>query len=399
MSGQQPIPRRAAVARLASLALGAPFAAPAILSGRYRPFQSSTREYSARAVKLVEETVVVDMLNQFRFADYADKPPKSERWLRAARTFTAEDFETYRTSGIRVFSLGHSARDYESGIRFFADWNSFIAGYDDWFVRIDDVADFERARRVGKIGILLSFQDAAHFRTPDDVDVFFALGQRSSQLTYNLQNRIGAGFLEANDGGLTVFGASIVKRMNEVGMAVDLSHSADRTTLDGLAATTKPAIFSHASCRALIPGYARAKTDEAIRALAKTGGVMGIPHIRFLVHDREPTTVDHVVNHVAHVAKLVGIEHVGIGSDLDVVGNPNPVGVPNALESIMRQPNFARYHYRAGADGKITVPGLDHARRVYDFTEGLIARKFSDADIKLVLGGNWARVLSRIWPA
>ena len=147
-----------------------------------------------------------------------------------------------------------------------------------------------------------------------------------------------------------------------------------------------------------MPGYQRAKTDEAIRALAKTGGVMGVAFLRFLVHDRVPTGVEHVVNHVEHVAKLVGIEHVGMGSDMDVVGNPNPVGGAGLAE-IQKQPNFDRYHYRTGPDGKITIQGLDHARRVFDFTEGLIARRHSDADIALVLGGNWVRVLSRIWPA
>jgi membrane dipeptidase len=219
-----------------------------------------------------------------------------------------------------------------------------------------------------------------------------------SQLTYNFQNRIGSGFLEQSDGGLTVFGASIVARMNQVGMAVDLSHCADRTTLDGLAATTKPAIFTHASCRALLPGYMRCKTDEAIRLLAKGGGVMGVPFLRFMIRDREPTTPEHVVDHIDHVARLVGIEHVGIGSDMDLVGNPNPINAPQD-RTPQSQPNFARYHFRTDTDGRITIRGLDHPKRVYDLTEALIARRYSDEHIRLVLGGNWARVLASIWPA
>jgi membrane dipeptidase len=392
-SDPTPIGRRTALGRLALLA-----AAPAVLRGRYAAAPGSAQQYSARAVRLVEETAVVDMLNQFRFADYAERPPKSERWLRVPRSFTRDDFEAYRTSGIRVLALGHGVRDYDSAVRFFADWNSFVAGYDEYFLRVDDVADIERARRAGKVGVMLTFQDSAHFRTPDDVDTFFALGQRVSQLTYNFQNRIGCGFLEHNDGGLTVFGGSVVERMNRVGMAVDLSHCADRTTLDALAAVTRPAVFTHASCRALLPGYLRCKTDEMIRGLARTGGVMGIPFLRFMLRDREPTTIEHALDHVDHVAKLVGVEHVGIGSDMDLVGNPNPVNGP-AGEAPQSQPNFGRYHYRTDARGRITVDRLDHPKRVYDFAEGLIARRYSDADIRLVLGGNWARVLSRIWPA
>ncbi|HEU4629645.1 MAG TPA: membrane dipeptidase, partial [Gemmatimonadaceae bacterium] len=218
--GAAPIGRRESVRRLAALAVGAPM----LLTGRYRLFPGADRQYSARAVRLVEETAVVDMLDQFRFADYAERPPRSERWLRVPRSFTRADFETYRTSGIRVFALGHGAGSYEDGLRFAADWNAFLAAYDEWFLRVDEVADVERARRSGRVGIMLTLQSSDHFRTPADVDTFFALGQRASQLTYNFATRIGAGFLERRDGGLTVFGASIVERMNRVGMAVDASH-------------------------------------------------------------------------------------------------------------------------------------------------------------------------------
>src|SRR5581483_12079272 len=96
-------------------------------------------------------------------------------------------------------------------------------------------------------------------------------------------------------------------------------------TLDALAAATRPVLFTHATARALVPGHLRCKTDDAIRRMAKTGGVMGIAMIRFMVKDSEPVTIEHVLDHVDYVAKLVGIEHVAIGSDLDVVGNPNAV--------------------------------------------------------------------------
>ena len=345
------------------------------------------------------------MLDQFRFPDFAERPPRSERWLHVPRSFTRDDFEAYRTSGIRVFALGALARDFDEAVRFFADMNGFIAGYDSWLARIDHVDDFARVRREGKVGLMLTLQTSDHFRTPDDVDVFFGLGQRVSQLTYNFQNRIGSGFLEQGDGGLTVFGASIVERMNRIGMAVDLSHCGDRTTLDALTATAKPAIFSHASARALLPGFLRSKTDEMLRALAKSGGVTGIPFIRFMLREREPVGVADALDHVDHVARLVGIEHVGVGSDLDILGNANPINVPTTgpdagrLLDPTKQPHFERYHYHARADGRLAADGLDHARRMFDFTEGLIARKYSDPDIRLVLGGNWARVLSTVWPA
>lgn len=372
-------------------------AAPAVLRGRYRLFAQSNAQYSARAVQLVESTVIVDLLNQFQFPDYAVRPPKIDQWLTKPGTFTPEDFARYRASGITAFCLGLGAANYEEGLQFFARWNGFIAGYSDWLTRIDDASDFARAKAQKRIGVVLTLQDSTHFRTPADVDVFFGLGQRVSQLTYNFNNRIGSGFLEERDGGLSVFGRSIMSRMEQVGMAVDASHCGDQTTLDALDAARKPVLFTHATARALVPGHLRCKTDEAIQKMAKTGGVMGIAMIRFMVRNSEPVTIEHVLDHVDHVAKLVGLEHVAIGSDLDVVGNPNAVN--GGGFDPRTQPNFARYQYHEDRDGAITIRGLNHEKRVFDLTEGLIRRGYSDSQIELILGGNARRVLASIWPS
>ncbi len=370
-------------------------AAPAILRGSFRLFAQSPVEYSARAIHLLAETPVVDLLNQFRFPDYSEKPPKIERWLRDPDTFTAADAAVYQTSGINVFALGDAAGDYTEGLKFYAEWNGFLAAHPEWLLRIGRASDFEHARRDRKIGVMLTMQDSTHFRGPADVDTFFGLGQRLSQLTYNFNNRIGSGFLEQRDGGLSVFGLSIMKRMEAVGMAVDASHCGDQTTLDALAAATKPVIFTHAACRALMPGRMRAKTDEAIRKMAKTGGVMGISFIRFMVRDREPVGIEDVLNQFDYARKLVGVEHLAVGSDLDVVGNANPIGGGFQPSS---QPNFERYGFHTGTDGRIAVDGLGHPKRMFDLTDGLIRRGYSDADIRLILGGNAVRVLSGIWP-
>src|SRR4029077_15110353 len=184
MSNDRNVSRREVLASLATGAL-AIAGAPAILRGRYRLFAESSVEYSARAVRLVERTVVIDMLNQFRFADFAEHPPKSELWLRTPRSFTEADFQQTRTSGVRVFALGAGEPNYEAGIRYFADWNGFIAGYTDWFTRIESAGDFERLKKSNKVGIMLTFQNDDHFRTADDVSTFHSLGQRVSLLTYN----------------------------------------------------------------------------------------------------------------------------------------------------------------------------------------------------------------------
>jgi membrane dipeptidase len=370
--------------------------ASAVLRGRFQLFAQSRAEYSARAIQLVAETTVVDLLNQFRFPDYSEKPgDKLDYWLTKPGSFTASDAATYQSSGINVFALGEGASDYEDGLRFFAKWNGFLAAYSDLLLRIDDAADFARVRNDKKIGIMLTMQESSHFRGPDDIDEFFALGQRISQLTYNFNNRIGSGFLEQRDGGLSVFGLSIMERMEKVGMGVDLSHCGDQTTLDALDAAKRPALFTHATCRALNEGHLRAKTDEAIRKLAKTGGIMGIAFIRFLVRDREPVTLANVLDHFDYVRKLVGVEYLAVGSDLDVVGNGNTIG--GSGKGPEAQPNFDRYRYHVEKPQRVATTGLDHPKRIFDLTEGLIARGYSDADIKLILGGNAVRVLGKIW--
>src|SRR5580765_4342313 len=116
---------------LRAIAFGAA-AAPAVLRGRYRLFAQSNAQYSARAVRLVESTVIVDLLNQFQFPDYAVRPPKIEQWLTRPGTFTPEDFARYRAAGITAFCLGLGAANYEEGLQFFARWNGFIAGYSVW---------------------------------------------------------------------------------------------------------------------------------------------------------------------------------------------------------------------------------------------------------------------------
>src|SRR5690606_23971525 len=105
------------------------------------------------------------------------------------------------------------------------------------------------------------------------------LGQRCSQLTYNSQNRIGSGSTDRVDGGVSDFGVAIIKAMNDAGMLVDVSHSGDRTTLDAIELSPVPISFTHSNCRALVD-HPRVKTDEAIIALAKKGGVMGITGVR-----------------------------------------------------------------------------------------------------------------------
>ncbi|HUA84729.1 MAG TPA: membrane dipeptidase [Bryobacteraceae bacterium] len=362
-------------------------AAPFLNLNRYTLF-AQTAPYSARAVTLVRESVVIDMLNQFLYR--RDMQAKLRQWFSKPGAFTEADFKPFHDSGLTAASFGEAADNYDAGIKLFADWNSFLAMYPDRLLRISTAADFARAKNSGRYGILFGLQNSTHFRKPDDVDVFYGLGQRSGQLTYNYGNLLGAGAFERTNAGVTEFGARILERMNRAGMAVDCGHAGERTMLDAFELSKRPVIISHGNCRALYPGYTRNVTDEAIKAMAKTGGVMGINFISSMVKAHEPTTVDDVVDHFDHVSKLAGVEHVGVGSDMGI--ESNDFMPPGELARMLASMD-ARYH----AHHREAVEHLDHPKRIYDLTDALIRRGYTDEHIRLILGENWRRVLTEIW--
>jgi membrane dipeptidase len=371
-------------------ASAAMLAAPTINRGRYRLFARSPITYSARAIELIKRAIVIDMLSPFVIS-----PSKSSKWFSNPDSFTPADLQRFQDSGINIFhiAVGTGGRDAHLGtLRFIAAWNSFLSNHDQHLMRVDSPADLERVKGSGKVGVLLGVQNSEHFQSADDVNLFHGLGQRVSQLTYNTRNLIGNGATERRDEGLSDFGVSIVERMNKVGMTVDVSHCGDRTTLDAFEVSKKPVLITHSNCRALVPGHPRLKTDEAIRKMAATGGVMGITGVRMFVKSDEPTTLEHVLNHFDHVVKLVGVEHVGVGSDMDLDGYDD---MPPEENKKLRAGYKGSYSFRE----KIDIEGLDHPQRMFDLTEGLIRRKYSDKDIELILGGNFKRALAQIWTA
>lgn len=356
--------------------------------GRYQLFAASPKEYSARAVGLIGRSTVIDMLSPFTL-----NFSKQAQWFANPESFTTADLQPFKDSGIHVFHIGvgvGGSDAYLEVLKFFASWNGFIADHTDHLMRIDSAGDLERVKNSGKFGVLLGLQNSEQFRRPADVNFFHGLGQRVSQLTYNSRNMIGNGSTERRDEGISDFGVAIIERMNAVGMAVDVSHCGDRTTLDAFELSKKPVLITHSNCRALVPGHPRCKTDEAIKKMGAAGSVMGITGVRMFVKADEPTTIEHLLDHFDHVAKLVGPEHLGVGSDIDLYGYD---AMPPELNRQLRAGYKGSYGFRE----KIDIEGIDHPRRMFDLTEGLIRRKYSDKDIEGILGGNFKRVLSQIW--
>jgi len=341
------------------------------------------RKYSKKVMDLVERSLVIDMLGPLKldFRPEAFAEPLSE-----------QDAAMFRTCGITAFhnSVGVGGPNaYDEALQFMVAWSGFAGRNSDVFSLVGTAADLDHAKAKHKIAVIMGLQNAEQFREPKDVKECHQFGLRCAQLTYNSQNYIGSGSTDRVDGGISDFGVDIIKAMNEVGMLIDVSHSGDRTTLDAIELSPRPIAFTHSNCRAL-NNHPRLKTDEAIQKLARKGGVMGITGVRNFVKDREPTTVEDVVDHIDHVVKLVGIEHVGIGTDSDLMGYDHMQ--PDQYAKL-KAAYKASYAFR----DKIDTDGFNHPRKIYDLTDALLRRGYSDSNIQAVLGGNFRRLLGESW--
>jgi membrane dipeptidase len=345
--------------------------------------QDPKHKYSPKVLDLVQRSLVIDMLAPLKL----DFRPEAY-----ALPLTESEAAMFRTCGITGFhnSVGvGGASAYDDALEFIAAWSGFVGRNTEVFSLVGKVGDLDAAKAKQKIAVIMGLQNADEFREPKDVKAFYELGLRCAQLTYNTQNLIGSGSTERVDGGISDYGAEIIKAMNEVGMLVDVSHSGDKTTLDAIELSPKAIAFTHSNCRAL-NNHPRLKTDEAIRKLAAKGGVMGITGVRMFVKATEPTTVEDIVDHIDHVVKLVGIDHVGIGSDSDLMGYDH---MPPDQYKQLKAGYKPSYAFR----DKIDTDGFDHPRKVYDLTAALIRRGYSDSNIQAILGGNFRRLLGTTW--
>lgn len=382
MTRQSSISRREVLktaAAVAALSVGAPM----INVGRYQAFAASPKKYSARTLRVVERSLVIDMLAPLKI----NFSPEAY-----ANPLTEEEATMFRTCGINAFhnSIGTGGPQVvEETLQFIAAWQGYAGRNSHVFSLVGRAADLDRAKSERKVAVIMGVQNADHFRTAADVKSYYQLGQRCAQLTYNSQNLIGSGSTERVDGGVTDFGADIIKAMNEVGMLIDVSHCGERTTLDAIELSPKPIAITHSNCRALLD-HPRLKTDEAIRRLAAKGGVMGITGVRMFVRDREPTTLEHIIDHIDHVVKLTGIEHVGIGSDSDLNGYDD---MPPDQLKMLKSSYKASYGFR----DKLDIEGFDHPQKIFDLTEALLGRGYSEQNITAILGGNFRRLLGATW--
>jgi len=280
----------------------------------------------------------------------------------------------------------------ENGVADCVAWNKFIRDNGAILAPARSAADIRRAKAEGKTAVMLNFQNSPIDGELDNIDMFHGLGIRAMQVTYNERNLLGDGSTERTNAGLSDFGIAAVHRMNEVGILVDSSHSGPQTTMDAITFSKRPPIISHSNAGALNE-HPRTKSDEIILALAKKGGVMGLTTVNTMVKREFPVTAEHWLDHVDHLVKLVGIDHVGFGTDTLIRGWETDPKLKDEFLKAYGEPHFKssyRFRYPFGTEG------MNDAKKWHFATAGLMKRGYKTADIQKVLGGNWLRIISDV---
>lgn len=270
--------------------------------------------------------------------------------------------------------------------------------HQDFVIRADRVADIIKAHNEGEVAFIPAIESSTPIENElDRIDVLYGLGVRMMGITYNESNLLGSGLKEKIDGGLTFFGNQAVQRMNKLGMAIDVAHSGDKTSLDTIKASKKPVFISHAGARG-VWNSKRMKPDEVIKACAERGGVIGIvavPHTTFS-RKHPQMDIESVMDHFEYCVELVSIEHVSFGLDTlygdhvglhDVLGGAMAISEVTADIDTHEKPTRVKY-----------VKGLENPTEGYNnLIRWLVKHAYSDEEISKVVGGNILRVLQEVW--
>jgi len=266
--------------------------------------------------------------------------------------------------------------------------------HQDFIVRGESLDDVKRAKENGQIAFIASLEAATAIENEvDRLDILYGLGIRSSGIAYSEANTLGSGLKEARDGGLTEFGRQAVRRMNKLGIAIDISHSGDQTSMDTIQASEKPIFITHAGARGLW-NTKRMKPDEVLKAMAAKGGVIGIeaaPHTT-LTKEHPKHSIESFMEHFEYCADLVGIDHVSFGPDTlfgDHVGLHHYFAKQLSIKAAHGAQEFEEVEY---------VDGIENPAEAFpNIVRWLVKHDYSDGDIAKAVGGNVMRVLEEVW--
>ena len=303
------------------------------------------------------------------------------------------EYDAVRRSGYTGIQTTLPSQNFEVAVRALAQWRQRIRENPDRLVYATRAQHIRDAKAAGRMAVVLGFQNATMLEgVLGNLDPLYELGTRCIQLTYNSQNRLGSGCTERVDGGLSDFGVEVVRRMNELGIVVDLSHCGPRTSMDGIEVSERPPAFTHTFCETLYPDHPRAKTDAQIRAMSDKGGVTGIASLGYFVGPDPDTSIEDYVGHILHAVDIGGIEHVGICTDHAIRGLRSWATRENWYEPRLRS---FKPSYRVRWPP--FIEGLDEPERFLNVAHVLHRRGVAEADIARILGGNWLRYFGEIF--
>jgi len=311
---------------------------------------------------------------------------------------TEAQLKIVRESGITALksTLGNANGTFEEAVADIAAAVNLIERHPDTFIKVVGHDDFERAQRERKIAVIFSFEAASMLEDKiERIELFRQLDVRVMQLSYNRKSPFGCGCLDGEVDGVTPLGRQAIAKMNALGVALDLSHANTRTTADGIAMSSKPALITHAGCRAVF-NHPRNKEDREMKALADKGGVMGIYMLPFLTVDTRQPMLEDYMQHVVHALKVCGEDHVGIGSDSAFF----EVGADDL--KAMADEEAKRKQAGVGAPGENRppyIPDINSPRKLERVADAILKHGYGERVADKVLGLNFSRALKDIWTA
>lgn len=293
--------------------------------------------------------------------------------------------QRYRKAGVDVVSLnvGFDAVPWSATVQVLAHFRRWLRQRPDEYVLAGSVADIERAKAAGKLAVMFDIEGGVALDGQIGmVSLYYDLGVRWMLIAYNRNNALGGG-CQDDDTGLTDFGRAVVDEMNAVGMVVCCTHTGLRTTMEVMERSRAPVIFSHSNPLG-IWRHKRNIRDEAIKACAATGGVVGINGIGLFLGANDART-ETIVRHIDYTVELVGVEHVGLG--LDYVFDQQELD-----EYLAANPHIFPPEEGYGTGLKMVAP-----EQVPAIATALAKLGYSDDDLRAILGGNHLRVARQAW--
>lgn len=268
-------------------------------------------------------------------------------------------------------------------------WNRRFDTYEQVIFHGRSADDVLRAQREGRTAIFFGFQNCSPIEDDIDlVEICHTLGARFMQLSYNNQSLLATGCYENEDPGITRMGRQVIKEMNRVGLVVDMSHSAERSTLEAIELSERPIAITHANPAFWHPAL-RNKSDTVLKALAQSGGMLGFSLYPHHLKGKSDCTLESFCEAVARTAELMGVDHIGIGSDLCQ-------DQPDSVVEWMRNGRWSKE--RDFGEGSATQAGFPTQpswfRDNRDFgnvAQGLRGAGFSESEVGQILGQNWLR--------